>query len=156
MENISREAMYQLLQAGISEAECVSYLFTQLGTLSTAKEYLSQVKLKIEECLSQAPPSLPEDLQKEILQKIIRHQETSTLLSQAPNLATHDVQNWLRHCQQLINDASVEREANEKPLELDVQLRILLSANKKIQAVKLAREVLQIGLKDAKDYVEAL
>lgn len=41
-------------------------------------------------------------------------------------------------------------------LPLDDQLRALLGAGEKIRAIKLCRESAHIGLREAKDYVEAL
>ena len=38
----------------------------------------------------------------------------------------------------------------------ETQIRALVAANRKIEAIKLAREVTGLGLKDAKDFVEAL
>jgi large subunit ribosomal protein L7/L12 len=40
--------------------------------------------------------------------------------------------------------------------EIEGQVRELLAAGRKIDAIKLAREVTNLGLKDAKDLVEAL
>ena len=41
-------------------------------------------------------------------------------------------------------------------MALEAELKSLLYANRKIDAIKLARERLDIGLKEAKDLVEAL
>ena len=40
--------------------------------------------------------------------------------------------------------------------EDETQIRALVAANRKIEAIKLAREVTGLGLKDAKDVVEAM
>jgi len=42
------------------------------------------------------------------------------------------------------------------PVNLDERLRMLLTAGKKIQAIKEFREASGLGLKEAKDYVENL
>lgn len=41
-------------------------------------------------------------------------------------------------------------------MALEAELKSLLHANRKIDAIQLARERLSIGLKEAKDLVEAL
>jgi ribosomal protein L7/L12 len=41
-------------------------------------------------------------------------------------------------------------------LDLDGEIRGLLAANRKIEAIKRAREVLGLGLAEAKDHVEAI
>ena len=41
-------------------------------------------------------------------------------------------------------------------VDLEAEIRSLLAANRKIQAIKRAREVLGLGLADAKDHVEAI
>ena len=40
------------------------------------------------------------------------------------------------------------------PPELEAQIRALLAAGRKIEAVKLARDATHLGLKDSKDLVE--
>lgn len=42
------------------------------------------------------------------------------------------------------------------PAEKLAQVQALLNANRKIDAIKLVREITNLGLKEAKDYVEAL
>ncbi|MGY4395817.1 large subunit ribosomal protein L7/L12 [Sphingomonas sp. UYAg733] len=42
------------------------------------------------------------------------------------------------------------------PPEVEAEVRALLAAGRKIDAIKLAREVTHLGLKDTKDLVEAL
>ncbi len=42
------------------------------------------------------------------------------------------------------------------PPEVEQQVRALLAAGRKIEAIKLAREVTHLGLRDAKDLVESL
>lgn len=42
------------------------------------------------------------------------------------------------------------------PPEVEAQVRALLAANRKIEAIKVAREATGLGLKETKDLVEAL
>ena len=40
--------------------------------------------------------------------------------------------------------------------EAEAQIRALLAAGRKIEAIKIARDTMHLGLKDAKDFVEGL
>jgi hypothetical protein len=40
--------------------------------------------------------------------------------------------------------------------QVETEIRALVAANRKIEAIKLAREITGLGLKDAKDLVEAI
>ena len=42
------------------------------------------------------------------------------------------------------------------PPEVEAQVRALLAAGRKIEAIKLARDVTHLGLKDSKDLVESM
>jgi large subunit ribosomal protein L7/L12 len=48
------------------------------------------------------------------------------------------------------------RPATPLPPEAAEQIRVLLAAGRKIEAIKLAREACHIGLKEAKDLVESM
>ncbi|MCX8477057.1 MAG: ribosomal protein L7/L12 [Sphingomonas sp.] len=42
------------------------------------------------------------------------------------------------------------------PVEVEAQVRALLAAGRKIEAIKIARDVTHLGLKETKDLVEAM
>jgi hypothetical protein len=60
-----------------------------------------------------------------------------------------------RHCGSMLSDAPAPS-ATKQLSGTDLEIRALLVAKKKIEAIKLVRERQGLGLKEAKDYVERL